>query len=195
MSRNLAPRDDEGPKKSPILDRGLACLTSYRFSSTFPSEEKTHLKFLYPGVCGDHDNLSFPFETCDANLLYRTGQSTQGVLSSQTGPTDAPASLALDGPSQRGTARNHPRGRRPAGFLLSAHSLGVESYRMSQMPIELILLRQLAGFLVMPIFIVDKSGTLLFYNESAELILGRRFEETGALSKEELERIFKPTDE
>jgi len=27
--RNLAPRADEGPEKSPILDRGLACLTTH----------------------------------------------------------------------------------------------------------------------------------------------------------------------
>jgi PAS domain-containing protein len=63
------------------------------------------------------------------------------------------------------------------------------------MPIELILIRQLASYLVMPIFIVDKSGCLLFFNESAEAILGRRFEETGAVPKEELERMFKPMDE
>jgi hypothetical protein len=41
-----------GPKSPPILVLGLACLTSYRFSSTFPFEEKAHLKFLYSGGMG-----------------------------------------------------------------------------------------------------------------------------------------------
>jgi PAS domain-containing protein len=65
---------------------------------------------------------------------------------------------------------------------------------MSQKEIEVILTRQLAGYLAMPIFIVDTSGTLLFYNEPAESILGQRFEETGELSKEELAKTFAPMD-
>jgi PAS domain-containing protein len=66
---------------------------------------------------------------------------------------------------------------------------------MSHKPIEIILLRQLSTYLVMPIFIVDHQGTLLFYNEAAEGILGRRFDETGEVPKEELAKIFLPTDE
>ena len=50
---------------------------------------------------------------------------------------------------------------------------------MSQKEIEVILTRQLATYLAMPIFVIDTQGTLLFYNESAEAILGRRFDETG----------------
>jgi hypothetical protein len=42
------------------------------------------------------------------------------------------------------------------------------------------LARQLAGYLSVPVFLVDPLGNLLFYNEPAEVILGRRFEETGA---------------
>ncbi len=66
---------------------------------------------------------------------------------------------------------------------------------MPHKPIEIILLRQLSTYLVMPIFIVDHLGTLLFYNEAAEGILGRRFDETGEVPKEELTKIFLPTDE
>ena len=47
----------------------------------------------------------------------------------------------------------------------------------------------------MPVFIVDPAGTLLFYNEAAEQILGQRFDETGEVSKETLATIFKPTYE
>ena len=47
------------------------------------------------------------------------------------------------------------------------------------LPIQIILIRQLAGYLSVPLFLVDPKGDLLFYNEPAEAILGRRFEETG----------------
>ena len=65
----------------------------------------------------------------------------------------------------------------------------------SQKEIELILARQLASHLAMPIFIVDPPGNLIYYNEPAELILGRRFEETGEMPVKEWSTIFKPTDE
>ncbi len=52
-------------------------------------------------------------------------------------------------------------------------------------PIQIILTRQLAAYLSVPLFLVDPKGNLLFYNEPAEAILGKRFDETGALSLEE----------
>jgi PAS domain-containing protein len=61
--------------------------------------------------------------------------------------------------------------------------------------IEMILARQLADCLALPIFLVDVNGALLFYNEPAEKILGRRFEETGALSAKEWSTAFVPTDD
>ena len=64
-----------------------------------------------------------------------------------------------------------------------------------QKEIEMILARQLASYLAAPVFIVDSHGTLLYYNESAELILGRRFEETGEMSAGEWATRFTPTDE
>jgi PAS domain-containing protein len=66
---------------------------------------------------------------------------------------------------------------------------------MAQYPIELILTRQLASQLAMPVFIVDVQGTLVFYNEAAEGILGRRFEETGAMTAIEWAEVFTPRDE
>jgi PAS domain-containing protein len=65
----------------------------------------------------------------------------------------------------------------------------------TQKPIELILARQLATYLAMPIFLVDAEGTLVFYNEPAERILGRRFDETGEMSAAEWASAFTPTDE
>ena len=61
-------------------------------------------------------------------------------------------------------------------------------------PIEVILLRELAGHLSMPIFVVDPDGDLLFYNEPAEQLLGSRFDETGMMPFEEWSTIFLPTD-
>lgn len=66
---------------------------------------------------------------------------------------------------------------------------------MHQKEIEVILARQLASYLAMSIFIVDPQGTLLYYNEPAERILGRRFEETGEMPVGEWSTIFEPTDE
>jgi PAS domain-containing protein len=76
--------------------------------------------------------------------------------------------------------------------LLSSRA---EGHGMPQYEIEVILFRQLASSLAMPIFIVDPEGTLIFYNEPAEEILGRRFEETGELDTKEWSSVFSPTDE
>jgi PAS domain S-box-containing protein len=65
---------------------------------------------------------------------------------------------------------------------------------MSQKPIELILMRQLASSLVMPIFLVDPSGTLVYYNEAAEQILGVRFDETGEMPASEWTTRWQPSD-
>ena len=64
---------------------------------------------------------------------------------------------------------------------------------MPQQAIEVILMRQLASYLAMPIFVVDPAGNLLFYNEPAEALLGRRYEETGEMPAEEWSRTFQPT--
>lgn len=52
-------------------------------------------------------------------------------------------------------------------------------------PIELILVRHLASTLTIPTFLVDVEGTLVFYNEAAEGLLGRRFDEAGEMPFEE----------
>lgn len=66
---------------------------------------------------------------------------------------------------------------------------------MERQEIELILSRHWASYLNVPIFLVDPQGNLLFYNEQAELILGRRFAETGQMTAEEWSTIFDITDE
>lgn len=66
---------------------------------------------------------------------------------------------------------------------------------MSQKQIEIILMRQLASYLALPIFVVDPDGNLLFYNEPAESLLGRTFDEAGEMPMSEWSTIFRQTDE
>jgi len=61
--------------------------------------------------------------------------------------------------------------------------------------IEIILTRQLADCLSMPVFITDPTGNLIFYNEPAEKILGTRFEETGEMKVDTWGTIFKQKDD
>jgi len=62
-------------------------------------------------------------------------------------------------------------------------------------PIELILSRQLADCLDIPVFLTDTMGTLVFYNEPAEEILGQRFEDTGEIQADKWGTIFKNKDD
>jgi len=66
---------------------------------------------------------------------------------------------------------------------------------MAAYEIEIILNRQLADCLSIPVFITDIEGNLIFYNEPAETVLGKRFEETGEMPVGEWSTIFKPLDE
>jgi PAS domain-containing protein len=64
---------------------------------------------------------------------------------------------------------------------------------VSQHPVEVILTKQLASYLAMPIFLVDPQGDLLYYNEPAEALLGRRYDETGELDLAMWSEGFTPT--
>src|SRR2546428_696261 len=67
---------------------------------------------------------------------------------------------------------------------------------MPQATIEIMLMRQLASYLAVPIFIVDAAGMVVFYNEPAEAIVGRPFYETGEQTLRELsERLILATDD
>jgi len=62
-------------------------------------------------------------------------------------------------------------------------------------PIQIILARQFASTLAMPILIVDTEGTLIFYNEPAEVILDQRFDETGEMPADQWSTLFAIADE
>lgn len=46
-----------------------------------------------------------------------------------------------------------------------------------------------------PAFLVDEGGVLVFYNEAAGILLGKRFEELGTVGPEEWGSMFGPFDE
>ncbi|MDH3607584.1 MAG: PAS domain-containing protein [Acidimicrobiia bacterium] len=64
---------------------------------------------------------------------------------------------------------------------------------MAQQPIELILLKQWATHIATPVWIMDVEGNLVFYNEPAEVILGKRFDEAGELHADQLADLFVTT--
>ncbi len=66
---------------------------------------------------------------------------------------------------------------------------------MSAHEIEIILSRQLADCLTVPVFIVNPEGSLIFYNEPAEGILGKKFEDTGPMPVGDWGTSFFPHDE
>lgn len=66
---------------------------------------------------------------------------------------------------------------------------------MAQQPVEMILVRHLAGYLSVPVLVMDPTGTVVFYNEPAERILGMRFEETGRISPEDVDRLVELSDD
>jgi PAS domain-containing protein len=56
-------------------------------------------------------------------------------------------------------------------------------------PLDLILARNLMSVLETPSFMTDAEGALVFYNEAAGALLGKRFEETGSLTREQWNEI------
>jgi PAS domain-containing protein len=46
-----------------------------------------------------------------------------------------------------------------------------------------------------PAFLVDEGGTLVFYNEAAGVLLGKRFEELGTVGPDAWGSLFGPFDE
>jgi hypothetical protein len=65
---------------------------------------------------------------------------------------------------------------------------------VSQRPLELILARNLLSGLSTPAFLVDEEGVLVFYNDAAGALLGKRFEEAGKMRPDEWGTAFGPVD-
>jgi len=67
--------------------------------------------------------------------------------------------------------------------------------KAAQQSVEMILVRQLASYLYVPVLVVDTTRTVIFYNEPAERILGVRFEETGRIDREEADRLVELSED
>ena len=65
----------------------------------------------------------------------------------------------------------------------------------AQRPLELILARNLLSSLSTAAFLVDEPGMIVFYNEAAGELLGRRFEEAGPMTAQEWGRMHGPFDD
>ena len=61
-----------------------------------------------------------------------------------------------------------------------------------QKQLVLILARAFASNLSTPTLLTDADGSIVFYNEAAEAVLGRRLSETGEISLDEWVRAFEP---
>jgi PAS domain S-box-containing protein len=62
-----------------------------------------------------------------------------------------------------------------------------------QQPVEMILLRQLASYLTIPMWMMDDAGNLIYYNESAEGLLGVEFDDAGPIRAEQLVGMWQVT--
>ena len=58
----------------------------------------------------------------------------------------------------------------------------------------MILLRQLASYLNIAIWLMDDGGNLVYYNEPAEGLLGAQFDDMGPVHAEDLASLFRVTD-
>ncbi len=61
-----------------------------------------------------------------------------------------------------------------------------------QKPLELIIARNLLSSIITPALLVGEEGQLLFFNEAAAAMLGRRFEDTGMLTSSQWTGEFGP---
>jgi PAS domain-containing protein len=65
----------------------------------------------------------------------------------------------------------------------------------AEQPLELILARNLISIISLAAFLVDVEGHIVFYNDAAAQVVGRPFEETGGMSREQWNAEFGPFDE
>ncbi|MDX6552756.1 MAG: hypothetical protein QOH74_1244 [Gaiellales bacterium] len=66
---------------------------------------------------------------------------------------------------------------------------------MAAHSVEQILARNLVSGITLATFLVDPDGMLVFFNDAAGELIGRRFEEVGRLRREEWSSEFGPFDE
>jgi PAS domain S-box-containing protein len=60
--------------------------------------------------------------------------------------------------------------------------MAAEGSRTSEPSLPLILARELAANLATPMFLIDAGGTLVYFNDAAELLLGKSYSEVGGIT-------------
>lgn len=60
--------------------------------------------------------------------------------------------------------------------------MATEGSRTSEPSLPLILARELAANLATPMFLIDAGGTLVYFNDAAELLLGKSYSEVGGIT-------------
>jgi PAS domain-containing protein len=60
--------------------------------------------------------------------------------------------------------------------------------------LPLILARELASNLATPMFLMDAQGTLVYFNDAAELLIGRSFAELGEIPSDEFGEVLQLSD-
>jgi PAS domain-containing protein len=70
--------------------------------------------------------------------------------------------------------------------------VSTESGKTGGPSLPLILARELAANLATPMYLIDAEGTLVFFNEAAELMLGRRYSEVGPITALEFGTMLEP---
>ena len=121
--------------------------------------------------------------------LITPDSPTQRVGGEPAGPVDALAEPGDHRPALEGPER--PRralvGDEQAGRVRHLTAKLTRRVRVASMPappqrpIELILARNLLSTISTAAFLVDRAGDIVYFNDGAGELLGRRFEETGAL--------------
>jgi len=66
---------------------------------------------------------------------------------------------------------------------------------LSQHDLVLILARNFASHLATAVFLVDAEGSVIYFNEGAERLLGARFVEGRGMTREEYTELFEVSDE
>jgi PAS domain-containing protein len=66
---------------------------------------------------------------------------------------------------------------------------------MASQPVEMILARNLVSGLDLASFLIDADGVIVFFNDAAGELVGRRFEEVGRIGRDEWGERFGPFDE
>ena len=61
----------------------------------------------------------------------------------------------------------------------------VEGGQLAGPSLPLILARELAANLATPMFLIDREGSLVFFNEAAEILIGKTYAEVGAITANE----------